>query len=437
MPKLVVVAGPSCRHPLLAMIRHHWGETQERPDLPTGTDGGWNAVVVDCATVGAPALAGSPGLGPLYRAGTALVLLDATVEHKQAIAGHVPAVSAHASAASFLVRLAASGASHDFAFEIGGCPEASSFGEVEERVDPAVPPADAGRPCGASGGRRWSAEVREEHYRAFQRKVLPLLTARATLPAEEPPAGLKHFTYTMNWSRPWDEDGQATVLDTTYVYRGFLNQSATETYQIVSCESFARASPGSLKHDNDEDRGWFNSWYEMVAYPDSGLPLAGFRSGPSSSGDPIRQTITVPISYPNPIGGYKSWDYVVNFDQAIPSWLVDSRSAGAELGALYRMKSPYNGFNQDDWKDAFTTWGHVKDLPGLCVHTLPADTVAIWRSSTLLSGSRLMRFREKWGHDRLNSSSCFLGQCAKIHIHYGWLQWDGAYYIDFTPISAP
>ena len=168
-----------------------------------------------------------------------------------------------------------------------------------------------------------------------------------------------------------------------------------------------------------------------------GSALMGMITGATVANIATTGSVTIPISYLNPLGGYDIWNYEGSVNNTISSWSGSADSSGATLGGKYWMTSPCNGSDMNDtWQDAFTTWGHVKDLPAASTNTLSANSISAWVSNSILSGNQSVSGLFQWFASWLYGSNHSPGMYWTWHAYInGSFSWQPGFTVDFSPIT--
>lgn len=255
--------------------------------------------------------------------------------------------------------------------------------------------------------------------------------------ADAPPTGLKYFTQVFTSTSPFTYKGDVSngsgAATFTWTVWGFLNQTQQTSSQYLVVEGRISVSAGSL-HSNDEcDRGYGNAYVQGTL----AAPMQAFSFVPTSGDGTFSGTVSIPISYKSPTGGYQIWTYSGSVNNTVNSWSCKSISSGANLGAQWWMNSPCNGSNvPDDWDDAFSTWGHVGDLTGASSGSLDVNSIAAWFTPTLLTGYQTVTGNFGWEGVRFWGSSCSPGMYWKINAAWNWFYNNNpGFSVDFTPIN--
>lgn len=281
--------------------------------------------------------------------------------------------------------------------------------------------------------------VQAEAVDAFKIRVERAMEGKfASVGAEPtPPTGLKYFLQVINQSIPFTYSGSgvsngAGALTLTWTVWGFLSQSQQSNAQYLSVEGQLSLAPGSLHADNQCDRGYGNGYLKATLT----APLNYTASVPTSGDGTFSGTVSIPISYKSPLGGYQIWNYSSSVNNTVSSWSCRSLSSGNALGAMWWMNSPCNGSNiNDTWRDAFTFWGHVNGFTGASSGSLGVNTVFAWNTSTLLTGYQNIGTSFEWEGARFYGSSCSPGVYWYINAPYGIWSNQTGFSVDFTSIN--
>jgi len=253
-----------------------------------------------------------------------------------------------------------------------------------------------------------------------------------------PPTGLKYFLQTLTstssftYSQGGTSNKSAGAATFTWTVWGFLNQTQQTNSQYLVVEGRISVNAGSL-HANDEcDRGFGNAYVLGTLT----APMSPQAFVPTSGSGTFSGTVSIPISYKSPTGGYQIWTYTGSISNTVDKWSCKSISSGASLGAQWWMTDPCDGSNvPDKWEDAFSTWGHVGDLSGASSGSLDVNTISSWFSNTLLTGYQNVNGSFQWEGARFWGSSCSPGMYWKINAGWNWFYYYPNFSVDFTPIN--
>ena len=241
----------------------------------------------------------------------------------------------------------------------------------------------------------------------------------------QPPTGLKYIltSFTSNIPFTYSQGGKsnkgAGSADFTWTVWGFLFQSASENKQILYVGGALNLSAGTLYSNDDCDRGFGNTY--LTGTLNAPSPFTKIDFDPSSGSGSWSGSMTIPISYKSPTGGYQIWNFDQSFSNSVSSWDVKSVSSGNNLGAMWWMTSPCDGSNvSDQWKHAFSTWGHVGSLTGASSGSLDVNSMAAWQTTTLQSGNVYLPGNFGWQGARFWGSSCSPGMYWKINAGWTW-----------------
>ena len=262
-----------------------------------------------------------------------------------------------------------------------------------------------------------------EAVNTFKMAVEHAMEGRSSVTADPPPTGVVYFLDTFNSVVPFTYNhgvsngaGSATF---TWTVWGFLSQTASSNTQYLSVEGRISVNAGSL-HSNDQcDRGFGNAYVKGTLAPPSAMKAQAFV--PVSGNGNFTGSVTIPISYKNPLGGYSIWNYTSSMNNSVDSWSCKSISSGANLGAQWWMNKPCDGSNvPDKWKDAFSTWGHVGDLTGASSGSLDVNSISAWFTQQMLNGYQVVTGNFGWEGARFWGSSCSPGMYWKINASWQW-----------------
>lgn len=254
-----------------------------------------------------------------------------------------------------------------------------------------------------------------------------------------PPTGLRYFlqtfttTYSFTYSQGGTSNKGAGAATFTWTVWGFLNQTQQGNSQYLVVEGRISVNAGSL-HANDEcDRGFGNAYVLGTLT----APMSPQAFVPTSGSGSFSGTVSIPISYKSPTGGYQIWTYTGSISNTVDKWSCKSISSGASLGAQWWMTDPCDGSNiPDKWKDAFSTWGHVGDFSGATSGSLDVNTISSWVSNTLLTGYQSVSGSFGWEGVRFWGSSCSPGMYWKINAGWTWYSnYNPGFSVDFSPIN--
>ena len=272
--------------------------------------------------------------------------------------------------------------------------------------------------CGCGGAS--TSHSGESSLENFVSRIESGIGGRRPAALLEIPSGVIYFQTTWNDSRSYtdtftDDDGDtftngqgtATVI---YVIWGFLSQTASANSQYLVIEAAYSVNPGSLAGNDDETRGFANTYLLTGVGPAS--PFAAFQHIPGNGVNSWNDSITIPISYAQEFGGYGIWDYSATVNQSIDSWSVQNASSGLSQGSQWFQNSPANGTNiPNDYTDAFSTAGHVEPLPSASTGTLSTKEVNSWLTTTVQTGLVQLTGQVKWQQTVFYAESCGLFFC--------------------------
>lgn len=412
------------------------------------------AVVIDCRHVGPAALSDKSGAFQKALAGSRPVLfLSPSEVHTEALAPFVngcPVNSCEAMLVGWHQNQAGArdfdiiSLEHHVEFLDSGI-ETSLSKEKQEQGDSgeSTPekPATTAAPCSCSctcGGA--ATETGDATRERFVSAVVQYLERGRLIEEPTPPAGLKYFrvikqTYThfryKNGDRSNKSDGTLTV---NWVLWGFLNQTETSASQYLVVESAYSLHPGDLKSDGREDRGFVNAFLKGSVK----APLNYYAYQPTSGNNSWSGTVTLHISYKDPFGGYRLWEFQSSINNTVSDWGVKNISSGAELGSQWYMASPCDGTNLGDkWDDAFTFGGNVKSMPDASRGTLSVNSAGAWLTPQILSGNQLMNSNFAFTGCDFWGTGCigWMHTCAEIHAAWTGYTWSYSFYVDFTSIK--
>jgi len=261
----------------------------------------------------------------------------------------------------------------------------------------------------------------------------------ATPDDNTPPTGLKHFMHVLSSTTPFTYSGggvsnkSAGAMTRTWTVWGFLGQSEQGNSQYLVVESRISTNAGSLYANDARDRGFGNSYVQGTLT----APMSAYAFVPTSGDGTFSGTVSIPISYNSPTGGYQLWTYTGSVNNTVSSWACKSISSDASLGAQWWMTSPCDGSNiPDKWEDAYDSfWGHVNDFTGASSGSLDVNTISAWVSNTVLSGSQTVNSKYEWQGVRFWSSECNWLWCGIMH-KPSLNSWSVSLScsVDFTPI---
>jgi hypothetical protein len=282
-------------------------------------------------------------------------------------------------------------------------------------------------PCGCGGREARAVDTEVSNYTTL---IESSLTRAWTPQPLALPDGLKYFQTTWTnvsyfTSTGTDDDhtftnGQGS-LSIAYTVWGFLSQSASSTSQYLIIEGSYNLNPGTLAGNDDETRGWLNVLLQSNVAPTSGNfnPTGHV---PTNGVDSWNETLTLSISYANPLGGYQIYTYQGTVNQTIGSWSVQNSSSGTSEGSMWFVNTPLNGSNIDnDASDAFTSGGHVETFPSASTGTVTANEINSWSTSTLQTGNVTVSVNMAWTEAVFYATSCGLLVCYRWNVM--WLNW--------------
>ena len=440
----VFVCGASLlAHPVSYLF--HLGENVRRGTPDADALEGARLVLADCRTAAAGDVA--QWLGSGLDAGKPVLLLCPSADTLAALDGKLGLLPLTASAALLVSASRNPSGQRNYrvhALEYSATPTGSLSAEAPSKAAEGSGPkgaADAAIPCACIDfAALGSAFVDPAAADLFKVQVEKAMDPRhAAEVYDSPPTGLKYFTHVYNTSRSFTYSQGGTpnpgagVANFTWTVWGFLNQTQQSNSQYLVVEGRISVSPGTLYSNTECDRGFGNAYVQGTLT----APMQAYNFVPTSGDGSFSGTVSIPISYKSPTGGYLIWNYSGSVNNSITSWSCKSISSGESLGAEWWMTSPCNGSNvDDDWDDAFTFWGHVNDLTGASSGSLDVNSVSAWVSNTLLTGNQTVNGNFGWQGVRFWGSSCSPGMYWATNAGWNWFyNVNPGFSVDFTPIN--
>jgi hypothetical protein len=293
--------------------------------------------------------------------------------------------------------------------------------------------------CTPSGQGRSPLALSPESLDGFVARVRRQVDAKAS-PAQDStiPTGLKYFqqniaqSYSFTYQSASYTQPGAGALDLSWSVWGFLSQSQSANSQVLIVQAAYSLSPGTLIANNDEDRGFVNCYLNASAKPS----FAAYQYQPTSACDSWSGTVSVPISYLSPTGGYQVYTFESSVNNSVTDWCVQNISSGSSQGSQWYMNSPCNGADVgDDWQDAFDWTGKVESMPSASTGTLSVNAVSAWNTSTLQTGYVSVPASLQWEGAHFYSSSCGLIGCYKINCGFSSKSWNPSWSFNFGPLN--
>jgi hypothetical protein len=389
-------------------------------------------VLADCRSEATPDIVGWTKIA--LAAGKPMMLLAPSLETIEALKDIVGVLPALASAA-LLIRAESNSAGLSdcdiWSLADDPSPERGDEGdapiknarEKDTSAPAGVPTADAA-PSGLAGGQAASAfaaqvlEVMDPGYRRMQLDI-------------QPPAGLKYTlnTTTLYSNFTYSDDGYTNGPGlVTYVWTiwAFLGQSATANTQYLVVNGNLTLNAGTLYGNTDSSRGFGNDYLQGTLT----APMSPSSFVPTSGDGSFSGTVSIPISYSSPTGGYQIWTFSDSVSFSVSSWSCNSISSGAAQGAMFWMTSPCDGSNiSGTWKDAFDIWGNIAALTPASSGTLSVNTISAWYTNSMLNGSQLVSAVFSWKGTYFWSST--------LQMHYKSITFTGypSFYVSFSSLQ--
>jgi hypothetical protein len=250
-----------------------------------------------------------------------------------------------------------------------------------------------------------------------------------------PPTGLKYFLKVFNsicsftYSRNGTSNKGAGTAAFTWTVWGFLDQTAASNSQYLVVEGRISVNAGTLYSNTQSDRGFGNAYVQGTLM----APMQPYSFVPSGGEGTFLGTVSIPISYERPTGGYSIWTYTSSVNNTVDSWTVKSISSGFSLGAQWWMTSPCDGSNlPDNWEHAFDDSGHVKDLTGASSGSLDVNTISAWHTNTLEPG-----YVNVYGNFRWVGARFWFGFPKVVNYSWNGINFNPspAFIVNFKPIN--
>ncbi|HYN23150.1 MAG TPA: hypothetical protein VE078_19480 [Thermoanaerobaculia bacterium] len=431
--EILVFPVKSKTKPVYRAVVNGWGKVTQTKRYVAGR---WDLAVFDAKTIKPEEInAPDSDFSLAWSSGAAVLLLDPSPEHKDALAARVIVISRDSSNAVFISRDTSSGT--------------QSF-DVRELVPPLKalsrrPKAPREKPKGVKrAGSTPAGRARKDPSPAtvidFGNGILERLARRAApsvSAAAAPPAALKNFTVvdTMTKEYPSNERRGSTTITNTF--RGFLNQGQGpgRTFQLLIIESAISGNPGVLDENNNKDRGLYTGYFRYKIYPGTENPMIWVNNIPATSGSPVQQSLKIDIEYKDPLGGYNSWPYEGSIHDSITGWRVNNETSGSTIAAVWAMIDPYDALRLDETCDQAGTGPkdyRIKPMPDMSVSTFLVHAIGAWRMEKINAGPVYFLSR---------SSISFQGVCYyKSNTRVSWYDIEplgshSMWVIDFSPIT--
>ncbi|HEX8308949.1 MAG TPA: hypothetical protein VF645_11100 [Allosphingosinicella sp.] len=280
---------------------------------------------------------------------------------------------------------------------------------------------------------------------AFIRKAKQLAAAKQ-VPAtvEDIPTGLVYVFQTYSCYAPFTYSGDgnsngAGSLTVSLTVWGFLNQSASQSSQVLGIQSTYSLNPGSLYDDDDQGTGFVNCYLQGVITPSSSSGSFNFiDQAPTTGANSWTETAQTIVNYAPATGGFDTYTYTTTITEALDSWSVQPETSGSSVGPMWYLNSPCNGSDiPNTWSDAFNWHDEVEGFPGPSTGALGTSASAIWGTSNLVTGSVNIGAALGWEGTWFDSEDCFLGICSSTSAYWNWWTWNPVFWIDFTPLQPP
>jgi hypothetical protein len=248
-----------------------------------------------------------------------------------------------------------------------------------------------------------------------------------------PPTGLKYFLQSFSADYPFryehevGNSGEATITFTWTVW-GFLGQAVTGNSQYLIVEGRISLNAGTLYENDDDGRGFGNSTVKGTLE----APMDPLSFVPTSGNGTFTGSVSIPIPYKDPMGGYLVWTFTGSVNNTVESWSCLSMSQAAKLGAEWWFTSPYNAADKNTWTDALDSWDHdVYPFTPASVGTLEVNTISAWFTNALLTGSNKVGGYFFWEGVRIWDDGFF----QDSHVQWwGTSPRDPGFWIDFNLI---
>ncbi len=438
-PEIAYWANPGREHVVLNSMGVDVSQARQAPDRVQAGEA--DLVIADCRTLKPAELAGD-AINASIQTGRALLFISPDDNALNAIKNLV-AVCPRTPNQAMLVRSQVNKAGiRQFSIDVYGYPGESKTesyqvkskgAEGEKEPVPGNAPAGERKPI--ESGQGGVCPGLDKFRMAVELSMEPGYVSPTS---GSMPAGLKYFTSTLTWNSPFTyasnngSNGQGN-LGQTWIVWGFLSDpgpSGTKT-QWLSMEGSYQLSPGGLIHDNDEGRGLGNCYLIVNLQP---AKMNSFKQAPVQGG-----SVSFNVLYQDPLGGTGTYEYSATANTTYNGWGYMSKTSGSNMGTEWYMTSPCDGSRfYDSLSDAFTFWGHVKNLTDFSKGTAAVDDVNTWNSPTLQSGHVLIQMNPAWQGIDLWATGCAPLFCR---VDYGQFQQWGYQApinltVDFTPIGG-
>ncbi len=422
-----------------------------RPTPTAQQIAGSQLIIFDCRQLAAEALGNSSGLlVQAVRQGKAILCLDPGAAHVAALQNLIQGCPSDAKSALFARGRGNSCGQMNFEVLTLSYPaiaasneQANSASQAQQAAGTADLTAHACSCSKSTSLAQLTAALAPASIDRFAARVLYAVEHERKLTQDTTiPTGLQYFLTTItdsasftysnsNADSGYQSNSSAGSIDLSWTVWGFLNQTATSNSQILVIEAAYGLSPGGLDSNDSDGRGYLNCYLNASADPS----LSALEYQPTSGDDSWSGTISLPISYLSPTGGYQIWTFSDGVSNSISSWSVQNISSSASLGSQWYMNSPVAGNNvSDDWKDAFSFWGTVNDMPNASTGTLSVNAISAWSTTSLKNGTVSIPTQFAWQGAIFYGTSCFLGTCMGIHYASSGWTWSPSYSVNFSAI---
>lgn len=234
---------------------------------------------------------------------------------------------------------------------------------------------------------------------AFLGHVEAAIENRRTAGQNDPPTGLKYFRhlYTDLVSfryryDPWKVQNRSDgLVKVSWQIWGFLAQSEGTNEQYLAIEASHELQTGLPQWNDYTGRGFGTYRCEndlLASETSTATPLRPVGHVPASGSNSWAADLKVPISYKDPLGGYRIWNFETRVVESLDKYSVVSSGTGNRLGSTWYLHDPVNGRERDNvnWSDAFTWNSHVKAFPHNYIGTLPTKSASVWRAPRIFEG---------------------------------------------------